>query len=76
MSGYLVSDELPLSAISSSSSDLCEMYLKEREPNYKYHQMKICNEKEEKRREKEKEQKGKKKEKSVVENTPYPLDHC
>ena len=75
MSGYLVSDELPLSAM-SSSSDLCEMYSQEREPNYKYHQMKIWNEKEEKRREKEKEQKGKKKMKSVVGYTPHPLVHC
>ena len=44
-----MSDELPLSAI-SSSSDLCEMYSQERESNYKYHQMKIYNEKEEKRK--------------------------
>ena len=54
MSGYLVFDELPLSAMSSPSSNLCEMYSKEREPNYKYHQMKIWNDKEEKRREEKK----------------------
>ena len=71
MSGYLVSDELPLSVMSSSPSNLCEMYSKEREPNYKYHQMKIWNDKEEKR--KRKRTKGKEeREKCSREHTSSP----